>query len=447
MQVYKITNLINSKIYIGKDTTSDPNYFGSGLLINRSFEKYGKENFIKEVIDETTDYDELSEKEIYWIEKYNSTDREIGYNISKGGDGGDVFSNHPNLDLIKEKISQGSHTKGKTYEEAFGEERAKEYKENLKKNIYKNILSVESKLKNQEKWQKYNNNLKERCNFIKDEINNGHLDEHLYELRLIKKRVNHNFLKNAKEFYNFFGDDLRYIFGKLKIREGETFLKLGVFIQNKDVNGLIGYLDEIPNRFFKKRGDFYAYIGEELSSKIKIKLYESREKTECEFKIPIIIDNIKYESITDASKKLNFERTLIGYRLKSTHFKNYLFQDNKLNEKYKKFEEIDPHLSKKQPISVKGKEYQSITEASKDLKKPFDYISWRLNSSTYTDWYYIDKEVNLINTGIKKMKKVNILGKEYESISQAVIETGINREIMRYRIKTKKYTEYFYVTN
>ena len=447
MQVYKITNLINSKIYIGKDTTSDPNYFGSGLIINRSFEKYGKENFIKEVIDETTDYDELSEKEIYWIEKYNSTDREIGYNISNGGDGGDVFSNHPNLDLIKEKISQGSHTKGKTYEEAFGEERAKEYKENLKKNIYKNILSVESKLKNQEKWQKYNNNLKKRCNFIKDEIINGHLDDHLYELRLIKKRVNHNFLKNAKEFYNFFGNDLRYIFGKLKIREGETFLKLGVFIQNKDVNGLIGYLDEIPNRFFKKRGDFYTYIGEDLSSKIKIKLYESREKTECEFKIPIIIDNIKYESITDASKKLNFERTLIGYRLKSTHFKNYLFQDNKLNEKYKKFEEIDPYLSKKQPISVKGKEYQSITEASKDLKKPFDYISWRLNSSTYTDWYYIDKEVNLINTGIKKMKKVNILGKEYESISQAVIETGINREIMRYRIKTKKYTEYFYVTN
>jgi hypothetical protein len=445
MQIYKITNLINSKIYIGKDTTSDSNYFGSGLLINRSFEKYGMENFIKEVIDETTDYDELSSKEIYWIEKYNSTDREIGYNISKGGDGGDVFSNHPNLDLIKEKISQGSHTKGKTYEEAFGDERAKEYKEKLKKNIYKNILSVESKLKNQEKWQQYNNNFKERCNFIKDEINNGHLDEYLYELRLIKKRVNHNFLKNAKGFYKFFGDDLKYIFGKFKIREDETFSKLEILTQNKDVDGIISYLDEIPNRFFKKRSDFYTYIGEEISSKIKIKLYESREVVDCEFKIPIIIDNIKYESITDASKNLNFERTLIGYRLKSSHFKNYLFQDNELNEKYKKFEEIDPHLSKKQPISIKSKEYQSITEASKDLKKTFEYISWRLNSSSYTDWYYIDKEVLLIDTGKQKMRKVHILGKEYASISQAVKETGINREIMKYRIKTEKYTEYFYV--
>ena len=72
MQIYKITNPINNKIYIGKDTTSDPNYFGSGLLINRAFKKYGKEHFTKEVIDETDNYEELSKKEIYWIEKLNS---------------------------------------------------------------------------------------------------------------------------------------------------------------------------------------------------------------------------------------------------------------------------------------------------------------------------------------------------------------------------------------
>ena len=89
MQIYKITNLINHKIYIGKDTTSDPNYFGSGLLIKRSISKYGIYNFIKEVIDETDDYLELSKKEIYWISEYDSTKREIGYNISSGGDGGD----------------------------------------------------------------------------------------------------------------------------------------------------------------------------------------------------------------------------------------------------------------------------------------------------------------------------------------------------------------------
>ena len=32
MQIYKITNLINNKIYIGKDTTSDPNYLVYEIL-------------------------------------------------------------------------------------------------------------------------------------------------------------------------------------------------------------------------------------------------------------------------------------------------------------------------------------------------------------------------------------------------------------------------------
>lgn len=50
--VYKITNLINDKYYIGKHSTDDidDNYFGSGKLLLRAFKKYGKENFKKEII-------------------------------------------------------------------------------------------------------------------------------------------------------------------------------------------------------------------------------------------------------------------------------------------------------------------------------------------------------------------------------------------------------------
>ena len=82
MQIYKITNLINKKFYIGKDTSSDSNYFGSGLLIKRAIEKYGLENFQKEIIDETDNYEELSLKEKYWINHFNSTNLKTGYNIS-----------------------------------------------------------------------------------------------------------------------------------------------------------------------------------------------------------------------------------------------------------------------------------------------------------------------------------------------------------------------------
>jgi hypothetical protein len=445
MQIYKITNLVNNKIYIGKDTTSDPNYFGSGLIISRSLKKYGMENFIKEIIDETDDYNVLSKKEIYWISYYKSTDRKIGYNIAPGGDGGDTLSNHPDLELIREKISKNSPKKGKTYEEAFGLEKAKIYKENLKKNIHKSILSTESKLKNEKKWKKYNDEFKERCEFIRNEIKFGNIDDYLNELSLIKKRVDHNFLKNAYGFYEFFGEDLRYIFGKLKIRENEEFDKIDRLIIEKDIDGLILYIDCVPNRFFKRRYKFYEYIGEDLKLKIKIRLQEKRKKFDQETKKEIIIDNIEYKSISESVERLSIDRSLIRSRLKSSHFKNYLFKDNDLNIKYNKFIEVDPHLSKKERISIEGKEYGSITEAVKELKKTHDYINWRLNSKSYPEWFYLNKEVELKETGEPKMKKVSIKGNIYESISKAVDGSGIDRQIIRYRLKSNNYPDYFYI--
>ena len=41
MIVYKTTNLINGKIYIGKDMKNNPNYLGSGTILRRAIKKYG----------------------------------------------------------------------------------------------------------------------------------------------------------------------------------------------------------------------------------------------------------------------------------------------------------------------------------------------------------------------------------------------------------------------
>lgn len=99
--IYKTTNLINLKIYIGSDTKNngngDPGYLGSGLLLKKSIEKYGVENFKKEVIDECYTMDELKNSETKNIKLHNSNNRKIGYNISSGYWGGDTLTNHPNI--------------------------------------------------------------------------------------------------------------------------------------------------------------------------------------------------------------------------------------------------------------------------------------------------------------------------------------------------------------
>lgn len=108
----------------------DPNYLGSGILINLAIEKYGTSAFKKIVVCDCDTKEELNEKEKYWIKELNTQNRKIGYNIAEGGDGGDTLSKNPNLDLIKEKLSKAA--KGKTYEERYGKDKAKSLKNHFR---------------------------------------------------------------------------------------------------------------------------------------------------------------------------------------------------------------------------------------------------------------------------------------------------------------------------
>jgi hypothetical protein len=85
--VYRITNVLNSKTYIGVHLTSNPNddYMGSGIAIRNAIKKHGKQNFFKEVIHITE-----SKEKAYSIEKeltqnYSSNSN---YNLKQGGVGG-----------------------------------------------------------------------------------------------------------------------------------------------------------------------------------------------------------------------------------------------------------------------------------------------------------------------------------------------------------------------
>ena len=94
--VYKITNKITGKVYIGiTNQGAGARYrhhwyearIGEPAPIHRSMAKYGEENFTLEIIDFADTYEELKEKEKYWIKQYDSMNREKGYNLTEGGDG------------------------------------------------------------------------------------------------------------------------------------------------------------------------------------------------------------------------------------------------------------------------------------------------------------------------------------------------------------------------
>jgi group I intron endonuclease len=112
MFIYKTTNNINGKIYIGKLVRESKTYLGSGKILKQALKKYGKNNFTREIIEYCDCKIKLSEREKFWIEYYNSTDNTIGYNITKGGDGGSTNSYFLNKKLTMEhklKISQNHH--------------------------------------------------------------------------------------------------------------------------------------------------------------------------------------------------------------------------------------------------------------------------------------------------------------------------------------------------
>lgn len=82
--IYKITNLITKKVYIGKTRYKIEKRFKEHLnsknktRISNSIQKYGKDNFICEQIDVASTTIELANKERYWIIYYNSIEK--GYN-------------------------------------------------------------------------------------------------------------------------------------------------------------------------------------------------------------------------------------------------------------------------------------------------------------------------------------------------------------------------------
>lgn len=95
-KIYKHTNKVNGKCYIGQTCRKNPNERWNngkgyiGTIFGKAIEKYGWENFSHEIIEDgLTSEEEANKREIYWISHYNSfagVSNSNGYNMTRGGD-------------------------------------------------------------------------------------------------------------------------------------------------------------------------------------------------------------------------------------------------------------------------------------------------------------------------------------------------------------------------
>lgn len=113
--IYKITNNVNGKVYIGQTIQTIKERFYQhcatkcrdsvlNMAIHRAIKKYGKSNFTIEVIEEV-DKDSLNDREKFWIEYYNSYNN--GYNSTRGGQDGSTHCKELDTESIIKEYNSG----------------------------------------------------------------------------------------------------------------------------------------------------------------------------------------------------------------------------------------------------------------------------------------------------------------------------------------------------
>lgn len=90
--IYLTTNLINGKKYIGKHYgLLNDGYLGSGKIFKEAVQKYGKENFSRQILEFCLNQKDLNEAEKRWIKIFNAVEDPNFYNLEAGGQGGQNY--------------------------------------------------------------------------------------------------------------------------------------------------------------------------------------------------------------------------------------------------------------------------------------------------------------------------------------------------------------------
>lgn len=293
MIIYKTTNTMNGKIYIGQDKYNNPNYLGSGKILQLAFQKYGIENFRKDIIEECESKEILNEREKFWIDYYNSTDRSIGYNISLGGNGGDTISNNSNKEEIGKNHSEWMKENNPNKGRKKGEGEIEKWKDSfIGKYRGKNNPNFGSKREESSK-KKMSNSRKEWWGNLSDEEKS----------ELVKKISEANKGKEG------------YWLGKTNEDHSERMKENNPFkgkTHTVEVKQKISEANKKPKSYETKRKLSEANKGKKPGNIVKVE-----------------IEGIIYESLTDASNKTGINLSTLRNRIKS---KNVKYLNYKIHE-------------------------------------------------------------------------------------------------------------------
>lgn len=256
--IYKTTNLINGKIYIGQHTSNkfDDTYYGSGYNVKAAIKKYGKNNFKCEVVQECFSYDELNEREKYWINYFNSQDRSVGYNLCEGGvapryDGTNhpMYGKHHTVESKhKNSLSHlGKHHSAKTLQKMSNSQKGKKLSEEHKR-----------KLSESHKGKKYHPLTEEGRKRIseasKNRVCTDETREKIRQARIGKKFTDEHKQKLSKSHMG------KISYWRGKCRDEETCKKISKTLTGKpNYNGRIKY--SVGDRTFNGLGDGAEYFN------------------------------------------------------------------------------------------------------------------------------------------------------------------------------------------
>jgi group I intron endonuclease len=183
--IYKIECIANNKTYVGSAVDLDRRWKRHlnelrtnkhvNVIMQNAFDKYGENTFIFTIIEIVNDISVLKKFEQFYLDTIKPFGK-YGFNINTIATGGNDFSNHPNKEEIFKKISKSKiekhvivsdehrahlskklseyfkthsvHSKGKTYEEMYGVEKANEMKRKISEDTKKRCVDGNGSFKN-----------------------------------------------------------------------------------------------------------------------------------------------------------------------------------------------------------------------------------------------------------------------------------------------------------